>query len=176
MTGSFDFSRIAFDDAQKAIAFCDSHSRLPALLDIHHRMNDADWLRLLGKEWSGCDNIGHYIDDLFDTPLCWTFEPSATVRREMMTPEETVAYEALPDVVTIYRGCYKKNKWGFSWSLSEEIAAQFPSLNRYRQPDQALLVKATVKKENIIALKLDRDESEIITWRPKHVSTRHLSP
>ena len=135
-----------------------------------HRMDDADWLGLLGQEWSGFDNIGHHIDDLFESPL-WSRQGAIP---EMMTPAEQASFDALPGVITVYRGCYKANKWGFSWSLSEDTAAQFPSLNRYRQRNQALLVKATVRKQNIIALKLDREESEIIAWRPKHVSTRHI--
>lgn len=77
---------------------------------------------------------------------------------------------------TVYRGCYKDNKWGLSWTLSRELAKGFPMLWRYRQNgQQPLLVTARARKENVIALKTDRGESEVITWRPKHISTRHIT-
>lgn len=166
------YKRMTYEDAQNELAFCDSYSRLPTLLDISWRLDDRDFLRILGEEWSSFDNIGHHIYDLWDTPF-------GRVRNapflEMMTPEELDFYNAQPELVTIYRGCYKINKWGLSWTLSKDTAENFPTLNRYRRAnDQALLVTATAFKKDIIALKLDRDESEIITWRPKHVSTRHI--
>jgi hypothetical protein len=93
----------------------------------------------------------------------------------MMTYEERDQLEALPDVVTIYRGCYQNNKHGLSWSLSKEIAEKFPLLNRYWRPtEQPYLVTAKVNKDDIIALKNDRGESEVITYRPKHFSTRRI--
>ena len=78
------------------------------------------------------------------------------------------------DQLTVYRGCYATNKWGFSWSLEREVAARLPFLHRYRQEDQALLVRATVAKRDIVALKHDRQEAEVICWRPKHVATSKL--
>jgi len=164
--------RISYEEAIERLAFCDSKSRLPALLGFHWRMNGADFLRLLGEEWSGFDNITHFIDDLWDTAFGWCQQ--AGVIRAMMTLDEQAAYDALPDVVTVYRGCYKPNKWGLSWSLSKEVAESFPSYSRYRQEGQPLLVTAKAEKRNVIAVKLDRDEAEVITWRPKHVSTRYL--
>lgn len=74
----------------------------------------------------------------------------------------------------MYRGCYKTNKRGFSWSLEREVAARSPFLYRYRQDDQALLVRATVAKRDIVALKHDREEAEVICWRPKHIATSKL--
>lgn len=167
------FKQMSYEDAKNELAFCNSYTRLPALLEIHWRLSDDDFLRLLGEEWTGFDNINHYVDDLNDTAfLSWSND---TTLREMMTPDERDAYDALPDVVTVYRGCYKINKWGLSWSLSKETAERFPSLSRYKRVgDQPLLVTAKALKSNIIALKLDREEREIITQRPKHVSTCHI--
>ena len=111
------------------------------------------------------------MDDLANSPLG---ERRGTVR-EMMTDEELEAYAALPDVVTIYRGCYKANKWGLSWSLSRQVAEEFPTLLRYRRDgEQPLLVTAKIMKTDVVAVKMDRGEQEVIAWRPKHISTRHL--
>jgi hypothetical protein len=163
---------LTLDQGAAELKYCDSYSRLPTLLNIAWRMDNSDWLTLLGDMWSICDNLGLYIDDWFDTPFGDRQEDCPIV--EMMTPDELAAYEALPSICTVYRGCYKINKRGLSWSLSRQVAERFPTLNRYCQQDQPLLVKAVVKKEKIAAVKLDRNETEIITFWPKHISTSYI--
>jgi hypothetical protein len=92
----------------------------------------------------------------------------------MMNEDEQVAYDALPEIITLYRGCYQNNKLGFSWSLEADVARKFPQFTRYRQDGQPLLVKATAKKTSIAAIKLGRGEVEIITYRPKQISTSYI--
>ena len=56
---------------------------------------------------------------------------------------------------------------GASWSLDRDVAARFSFLSRYlaAQPlAQPLLLTATVAKENVLAVKLGRDEAEIVTF------------
>jgi hypothetical protein len=71
---------------------------------------------LLGELWSGFNNIGFCSGDLF-----WAIHERVpdmdSVIPEMMSHEERVAFEALPEQITIYRGCGPKNMFGFSWSL-----------------------------------------------------------
>lgn len=161
---------ISLEDAREVLAYFGSYKCLPALLGMVGRVEDADWLRLLGEEWSRFDNVGHYTDELiWDSPL----RDAGTIP-EMMTPEELAAFDELPDEVTIYRGCYNNNKWGLSWSLNKAVAERFPTIRRYCQSGQPILVTAQVKKSNIMALKLDRDEDEVITHRPKCISTKHI--
>lgn len=164
--------KITYEQAQNYLTSCDSYSRLPTILRMAERMDERDLFRVLGEVWSLCDNISEWADELFYQAFrSW---PPKGAYRDMMTPDEQAAYDALPDYVTIYRGCYKANKWGLSWSLSKEIAEKFPIYHRYRQEGQPLVVTARAKKRNIIAIKLDRNESEIITWRPKHLSTHFI--
>lgn len=166
--------KISYLEANNEMSLCNSYTRLPTLLEMEWMLDEKDFLRLLGKWWSSFDNIGLYADGLWDTSAFMGWDHNGPVR-DMMTAEELKAHNALPDVVTIYRGCYQINKWGWSWSLSKEVAEKFPSYLRYCRPnEQPLLVTAKVLKRLILAVKLDRGESEIITWRPKHVSTRHI--
>jgi len=163
---------ITMEQAEENLKFCDSYNRLPTLLEMAWRLNGTDWLKLLGREWTTCDNVGIYIEKLWDTPFGHCFGDGPIL--EMMDVEDLAAYEALPEVVTVYRGCYAANKWGLSWSLSRDVAAKFITLNKYRQQGQPLLVKALAKKKDIAAVKLDREEMEIITRGPKHVSTSFI--
>ena len=161
---------ITIEQAREKLSSCNSYLRLPTLLSLVGAIEDSDWLRLLGEEWSSCDNIGLYLDDLWLSPLGM----SDGVIQEMMTAEELSLFHALPDVFTIYRGCYKKNKHGLSWSLSEKVAEKFPTLMRFFQKGSPILVTAEVRKSAVIAIKLDRKEQEVIVYRPKIISTRNI--
>jgi hypothetical protein len=166
-----DFKIMTLAQGREHVRYANSYTRLGMLVEVAWMMEPADWMALLGEEWSTCDNISDSMDDLMDTH-------SGTRRKfwrdEMMTPAERAVFEDLPDQLTIYRGCYGNNKWGLSWSLNRDLAARFPFLNRYQQNDQALLVRATLSKDKVVALKTDRGEGEVICWRPKHVSTSKL--
>jgi hypothetical protein len=163
--------------AREALYYCNSFNRVPTLIELSWIDPEA-WLAVLGEQWEVCDNIGFHQDALVDgTPLNDVlFDPeyAASVRHLIMSEAENEAYAALPDKVTIYRGCYAANKWGLSWSLDRDTAAGLPLLHRYRQDGQPLLVKAIADKSRIAFLKLGRGESEVVTYRPRHVSTSHI--
>jgi hypothetical protein len=140
---------------------CNSYERMDAVLDLLGDIDFSDWLAVLGQIWSSADNVGLYRDDLVEVLTDWMDNPH-TVIPELMTPEEMAAFEALPDEVTIYRGCcVANNRSGLSWSLSREVASRFPFLTRYRASDPVLLT-AKVPKSRIAAIKLERDEQEVI--------------
>jgi hypothetical protein len=137
-----------------------SHEKLPAALEVEGQMEFRTWLSLLGEIWCFCDNIGIYKDSLLEVFNDRLARPWETVP-ELMDAEERLAFEALPDQITIYRGCGSHNKHGFSWSLNREVAAEFPFKRRYRV-DRPMLLTATINKNRAAALKLGRNEQEII--------------
>lgn len=164
-----------FDSAQvfaylkNQLALGSSYDRLPAMLECASFCDSEDWLRELGNQWTGFDNVGAYADELINALDVhhWNDYPV----KLMMEPAELEAFDQLPEVLTVYRGCYALNKWGFCWSLNRAIAERFPFCNRYGGEGRPLLVKATLKKSQVAALKLDRNEAEIVTFeRPKCVS------
>lgn len=169
-----DPSSVTLSQAREHLRFANSYNRLEKVIELAWLMEADDWCKLLGEEWSTCDNIGRYYDELLDTPFADTQAEPSVWRDALMTEDERAKFDALPDRLTVFRGCYGFNKWGFSWSLDRDVAARFPFLHRYRQNEQALLVRATVAKRDIVALKHDRQEAEVICWRPKHVATSHL--
>jgi hypothetical protein len=83
----------------------------------------------------------------------------------MMTPDENAAYDALPEVVTIYRGCDANSASlpGISWSLNQDVANLHPFLTRFLAKKPTVLT-ACVPKHWILAVKLGRGEEEIITF------------
>ena len=164
---------MTYDEAQNVLFMCNSYSRLPRLLQMFfdHELPYEDCYRLLGEFWTMCDNIGIYKKAV----RSWlTFGLPASTRHEMMTDEENAALAALPEVVTIYRGCAWANRNGLSWTLDKNIAAGFPFLNRYRVKEP-ILITARIRRDRIVALKLDRKEQEVICINPKRIAVEPLA-
>jgi len=166
----------AMKAARERLRFCNSYTRIEALIELADSdLEPSEWLRLLGEEWQSCDNIGQRRDALlWDTPFSDLAEYPESWRHHMMTPDELAAYNVLPPIVTVWRGCYTHNKRGLSWSLDRDVARQFPLTHRYRQDGQPLLIRAEVARGQILALKLDRAESEVIAIRPKVRAISHI--
>jgi hypothetical protein len=158
---------LSYEQADKLAMMANSYSRLELVLSLTMNMEPDDWLRLLGEQWECCDNISEYLEELRD--LIGEFDPCWP----MMTDEEQERYRELPEEVAIYRGCGPDNVRGACWTLNRSTAETFPILNRYRVA-KPLLVTARVKKADIVAVKLGREEDEIITFFPRIVSKRKL--
>jgi hypothetical protein len=124
------------------------------------RIRERDWLVLLGDLWCNSDNIAFFKERIVGCIEQIGRDPS-TVIPELMTKDEFTAFDALPDKITIYRGCGPRNKAGWSWSLSREKAVRFPFMSRYWS-DKPTLLTATISKWRAAALKLERNEQEVI--------------
>ena len=158
---------VAYEEACEIVRFADSYSRLEIVLSLHSRMQNNDWFRLLGEMWSICDNIASHRLSLRN--LIGTKGPV----REMMDEAEETAYDLLPETITVFRGCGAHNMIGASWTTDRSVAERFPFQRRYRTKDP-FLVTGRVKKKNILAVKLDREEYEIITFSARRVAVEPL--
>jgi hypothetical protein len=148
-------------ELEESLRFANSYNRLPTLLDAYKRgwgrRHTCTWFAVLSECWSSCDNIS-----CFQRELEIIFRRNRNLWVEMTPSNERGALDALPEVVTIYRGCGTENKLGLSWSLSREVAAKFPFLHRYKTPNP-LLITARIKRAKIVGLMLeDRGEEEVI--------------
>jgi hypothetical protein len=93
-----------------------------------------------------------------------------------MAKEERALYGALPAVVTVWRGCYRCNMRGFSWTTDRHLAAGFPLLNRYwRRRAQPWLVGGQVRREHVAFVCVDRNEAEVIAL-PRDVAITFREP
>src|SRR5437899_2757303 len=90
--------------------YSNSYSRMGMVFNLLGILAPEDWLSLLGEAWSCCDNIGAYRKE-----LCSRLGVQGPLR-PMMSAQENAAYEALPDLVTCYRGCDRSMLLGASWS------------------------------------------------------------
>jgi len=159
--------KLTFDEANETLKFEDSYSRIIAIYHLYPKMDRQNWLRLLGDNWSSCDNIS--VFRLFFKDVLGSKGPI----NEMMNEADQAAFDKLPEVLTVYRGCGKRNMIGASWSLDKAVAQKFPFLERYKVKEP-LLVTGKVNKANVLALKLDRNEQEIITFSAKRIMVEPL--
>lgn len=79
----------------------------------------------------------------------------------LMDEEERGLFQSLDDVVTVYRGVTSynaQNVKALSWTLNREVAEWFA----HRFGQNGTVYEAQVKKENIYAVFLGRNEEEVI--------------
>lgn len=161
--------KISLAEADKIALRCTSYSRLPTVIGLVHDMEYEEWLAVLGDNWSICDNISEH--------LRWLryLLPQAGPVDAMMTAEERAAWHALPERVTVYRGA-RQTHLGASWTLDRATAERFPFLGRYTLGGPPVLLTAEVRRRNVLALKLDRDEAEAIVLRGRRILSREPIP
>jgi hypothetical protein len=160
---------MSLDEASDIAAKKGSHEILEHLLfeaypqkgKRYPRLTYEDWLTLVGDQWHRCDrDISRYKSQLQEA-----LPPLGPVML-MMTAEENAAYDALPGIVTIYRGCEAETASlpGICWSLEKDVANSYPFLTRFLAKKKPTVLTASVPKHWVLAVKLDRQEQEIITF------------
>jgi hypothetical protein len=133
--------------------------RFEAFEEIADKMGEAEYWKLLGEIWIDSENIRQHLK-------AWKrlWRKSKTYRDFVMETEEIRELNAMPDVITIYRGIqYKSQKRGISWTLSKEKAEWFA--NRWLRKNQtAKVLSGTIKKDKVLAYFKGRNEQEIVAF------------
>ena len=142
------------DSAENKLDLANSYSRADAIVELF-LVDHPRWVALLGKEWSGCDT--------YPKSMRRILRKLPRPALDAMTLEERHFLSRLPEVVDVWRGCYEHNRNGFSWTIKRETAATFTTLHRYHHPDaEPLLLQGRVRRRDILFVKLERQESEIV--------------
>ena len=146
------------DEINDHIVWGDSYQRLPMIMQMIPFLSRPMLFEVLGDCWTGFDNIGHYR-----LPLAKLLRSATRAELDlMMTTEERSALAAMPDEITVFRGCYPINRHGLSWSTDINIAAHLPTLMRYKRPgERPLLLRAIAYRDRAVA-KHGRSEDEVI--------------
>lgn len=125
---------------------------------------------------------------------CWTMQPGCRRRREwirelkkvapLVWPEDSAAFAALPDEVTVHRGADRDEERGLaglSWTLKPETAEFFArtvphpiggSYRPPRRPGAAIVLEGVVEKSHILLFDDDRHEAEIVSDRVRVIHSR----
>ncbi len=156
---------IATGDWSSFIFLHERPYRLDALMTIvsEHGVTDgtAVW-PLISDVWADSENIFQNFTawrELWSLPL---------PQRELtMTDDERAALAALPDTIPVYRGVrHRKAVKGLSWTTDRAKAQWFAK--RF-SGGRSRLASGVVKKSDVLAHLLGRNESEIVVL-PEHVA------
>lgn len=111
---------------------------------------------LLASVWSSIEIINHDTNVSKSTVLNWIKHADKHV---LMDVNEYKVYEALPNVITIYRGCKNiTDAHGISWTLSQETAKWFAE--RFSRNNK--VYTAQIEKKHVIGYLADRGEQEVL--------------
>jgi hypothetical protein len=150
---------VTLEQARAASRRADSVRRADTVMDLFYRLTRRDAFALLGSEWADCGALWRWRAEL-------RAELLAASRAEldaMMEPAEVAALALLPDMITVYRGCYRRNRPGLSWSVDRSVAERFPHSVRYHRPGHTPLLRTGVVARSRAVLKLDGGEAGIIS-------------
>jgi hypothetical protein len=138
--------------------------RLEALWAVRNEMTDREFWTAVGQVWTDSENVWQYRQHWHLIFL------SPRPEREYMMPEEDrAAFAAMPEQLTIYRGCNRLNKHGFSWTLNRQVAEMFTRRNIINAETgkrvKTRVIERVIHKSEAIAYLNDRKEEEIVTLK-----------
>ena len=100
---------------------------------------------------------------------------------KFMTKEDKKTYDAMPNEVTVYRGCFFMechSRRGQSWTTDAKVAEFFAWDNYYYLPEDELkqrnVIKATIKKSDIFGYTSCRKEFECIVDADKLMDVKYF--
>lgn len=115
---------------------------------------------LIARVWIDSENIWQVFDqwiDIWNTP--------DHDRSIFMEGDELATLDALPDVITVWRGvAHQSSVSGMSWSIDKEKAEWFARRWGGSGDRQPILVEGTIAKDDVLAYFSNRGESEIVAF------------
>lgn len=143
-----------------------STNRLSRLLELTAFEESEVFWQAFHENWSNCDNAWGLQDDILNA-LEWFGLDGVS-----MTDEQQVFLAGLASDrysrITVYRGCSRARIHGLSWTTNPKVAQEFARGHRGISVPDAVVVKAKIRKSNVITVLLDREEDEIIL-NPLHL-------
>jgi hypothetical protein len=137
---------LPLDQASKDLGMFDSYSRTEAMVHVMISAQEAADRMKVFLEWG----------NMCDAPWPWRSIIADMLRRacseislaDVLPPDERSRYDALPDPVSVWRGCDQGRERGLHWTTDQAIAEQFASGKRCINP-RPTLVSAQIPKRHI---------------------------
>ncbi|MFK4561891.1 hypothetical protein ABIF94_002490 [Bradyrhizobium ottawaense] len=137
-----------------------STNRLSTLLALTAFEEPEVFWQVFHENWSDCDNAWGLRDDVLNA-LEWFGLDGVCMTDEQQAFLSGVATDRYSRI-TVYRGCSSARVHGLSWTTNPKVAQEFALGHRgIRVPDPVVL-KAEIRKSNVITAIPDREEDEII--------------
>ena len=151
--------------SEKLWLVCEKHERIRAYYNMLNQIDDKpsveEFWETFWSIWTGSENL-HADMSIVDHLVVYGQKLGSSILG--LDEDEQEFVSKLPEVVTIFRGCSEQNKQGWSWSIFREKALWFAE--RSVGSDKRYLLKAKVKREDILGYLSGRNEGEIVV-RPE---------
>ena len=117
------------------------------------------FLAVFFENWPHCDDTWYLQDDLLGQLQRFELEAPGV---EFLSTEARAAYDALPDPVRVFRGCSRERVMAVTWTIDQEIAADFAHGHRSIKVPAAIIATGLVPKRAVYGVCIGRGESDII--------------
>jgi hypothetical protein len=136
-----------------------SEDRAEMMLDLTQIVESEVFWKVFHRCWSVCDDTWDLNDELIE---CLSFHYAQDYAWLHMDPEQRTFYEALPEIVTVFRGCSKERIRGVSWTTDGAVAQGFARGHRGMPPPDPVVAQARIPRSEIFTVLVDREESELV--------------
>ena len=141
-----------------------SYTRMDLLLQSHTMLEESQWVKLFIETWQSCDTK---YDTNFMLSMIFKNKDLGELFKKYAPDDMLAEWDALPDELTVYRGCYEFNQDGFCWTLSIEETHIFTNSMRYAQEAESIILVGKVSKHDIFYM--NQRENEVFV-KPENVT------
>jgi hypothetical protein len=136
-----------------------SDDRAQRLLELTADSDPAVFWQVFHQVWNNCDDTWYLQLDIIEA---LELNREAQPPRLFWNDEQKAFFDALPEVVTIYRGCSRERMRGVSWTTDKAVAEGFARGHRGITVPDAIVAEYRIAKPDIITVMPDIAESEVI--------------
>ena len=138
-----------------------SEKTLENLLELADCVDDDEFMAVFAQAWPDCDNTWSYRDELRHLLM---YHCRADFLHHL-SEDDLAFYNALPDEITVYRGCDASRVYGLSWTTDLELAKSFARGHRGMSPPNPVIACGMAAKKDLLFATNDRGESEVLVDR-----------
>ncbi|MGB0609256.1 MAG: hypothetical protein ACPGNR_12680 [Paracoccaceae bacterium] len=124
------------------------------------RNDDYDFMQLVQKNWSGCDNF-HDLTEYFREKFEEYYVKGGDIKNAICVNDRNW-WDALPNRFFVYRGCEADRIEGLSWSIDRKVAEIFAKGHRGLKLQNPVIARAKINKSDVWFATNEREEQEIV--------------
>lgn len=148
------------DEVHNAIDFMvEKPYRMDFIVTWQNSIRADKYWELVRGVWSQVENLWQYTD----SHIRKVFKGQTKSNNpELFHEEDLKTWNAMPEKISIYRGCQTVNRWGWSWTTSLKTARWFAT--RYGPPDPAVITVHGFPRDKAVffAHAGGRSENEVV--------------
>ena len=176
LTDNWDWETVAVDKIdwyQSIHMFFDKPERMKALLHLKDIIPKDKLFELFAAVWIQAESHYKEVDTITQLLEFMGGDPDI-FKTILMNDDDKKEFKKLGHVIAIYRGCWKANQEGYSWTINRSVAEKFAK--RHAPDGQPLVVSGIANSADVIAYFTGREEQEIVIypWKVTNIKVKKL--